>query len=113
MHEDKTHHQSGTGSVQRSQKEGSGRAKEDRLKTLRKERMAIKEGHTTGGYCDTEALHAKEKEIWKVLSEDLAAAKEKHGYSADPKFKHPEIRALELEINGLSWKPQLVVAADQ
>lgn len=80
---------------------------------LRKNIKAIREGHTTGGYCETEALHAEERKLDKVLRKDLAAAKEKHGYSPDPKFKHPEIRAIELELHGLSWKPELVVKGEQ
>lgn len=97
--------QSGTGSLQR---EAGGH--EVKTEKLRKEIKAIREGHRTGGYCETEELHAQEKALWRILSEDLEAAKKKHGYSPDPKFKHAEVRALELEINGLSWKPQLVVA---
>lgn len=100
---DETKNQSGSGALQRE-------AKSSRLETLRKKRISIREGHVTGGYCDTEALLEVEKEIFGVLSKDLEAAKEKHGYSPDPKFKHAEVRAIELELNGLAFRPRLVVA---
>lgn len=92
--------ESGSGGLQRgTEKEKS-----------RKQIKAIREGHLTGGYVETEALHAEEKKLDKILRKELDEAKEKHGYSPDPKFKHPEIRALELELHGLSWKPLLVVS---
>lgn len=97
--------ESGPDSLQRKEKGSS-------IEALRKKRVAIKEGHLTGRYCDTEALIEVEKEIYTTLSKDLEAAKKKHGYSPDPKFKHAEIRALELEINGLAFRPRLVVADD-
>lgn len=92
--------ESGAGGVQRGP---------DKEKS-RKQIKSIREGHYTGGYVETEALHAEEKKLDKLLRKELEAAKEKHGYSPDPKFKHAEIRALELELHGLSWKPLLVVS---
>lgn len=92
----------GTGAIQRDAQKAK----------LRKEIKAVREGHGTGGYCETETLHEKEKALYKILSAELDAAKEKYGYSPDPKFKHPEIRTLELELNGFSWKPTLVVKQD-
>lgn len=85
---------------------------ESEAKKIRQTIKAIREGHTTGGYCETEKLQAEEKKLWKILQAKLDDAKERHGYSTDPKFKHAEIRALELEINGLSWRPTLVVKQD-
>lgn len=79
---------------------------------LRNEILAIRQGHTTGGYCDTEKLHAKEKLLDKVLRKELKEAIEKHGYSPDPRFKHRDVREVEVELNGLSWKPTLVVKED-
>lgn len=105
---EKTKIESGTGSLQREASSDEGK-----VEKLRKEILAIRAGHTTGGYCDSESLQQKEKVLWKILSAKLEVAKKKHGYSPDPKFKHPEIRALELELNGLSWKPILVAAAEQ
>jgi hypothetical protein len=111
--------QQGTGSVQRQAQTGpqttgggeaSGRSGEKAI--LRTNIKAIREGHLTGGYCDTEKLHAAERALHPILTKELEAAKAKHGYSPDPKFKHPEIRVLELELNGLSWKPRLVVAPE-
>lgn len=99
--------QRGTGSLQRS-KESEER---NSIKAeLRKKIKGIREGHTTGGYCESEALKAEEKKLHAVLSTELEEAKSKFGYSPDPKFKHPTIRALELERDGLSFKPRLVVA---
>jgi len=95
--------QSGASSLQREEKSS-------RIEKLRQERRAIREGHLTGGYCDTEKLLAVEKEIHAILAKDLEAAKEKHGYSPDPKFKHPEVRNIELELHGLAFRPRLVVA---
>ncbi len=111
-HKEKADAASGTGSLQRSTQEGSGRAEENSIKALRQKQLSIKEGHGTGGYCDTEALLEVERQIFKLQSKALAEAKEKHGYSPDPKFKHPDVRRLELEVNGLAYKPKHVVVAD-
>lgn len=99
--------ESRTGSVQRE-----ASSHEEKVRKLRKEIKAIREGHLTGGYCETEKLVEKEKALWQILSADLEHAKEEHGYSPDPKYKHAKIRALELEINGLAFKPTLVVKHD-
>jgi len=106
MHE-KTKTESGAGGLQRSPSQS-----EENLEALRQERRSVREGHRSGGYCDTEALHKIEKQIWQVLTARLDAAKKKHGYTPDPRFKHADIRAIELELDGLAWKPTLVVMND-
>lgn len=97
-----------TGSLQ---PQASG-AREVEKQKLRREVEAVRRGYTTGGYCETEKLQEKEKPLAKLLAQELDELKQKHGYSPDPKFKHPEIRAVEVELNGLSWKPQLVVKGE-
>lgn len=101
---EKTKVESGTGSLQR--REGSDKEK------LRQKIRSIREGHTTGGYCETESLHAEEKKLDKILRAELKEAIDKHGYSPDPRFKHKLVREIEVELNGLSWKPTLVVKED-
>ena len=92
---------------------GSGSLQRDEEKTvLRKNIKAIREGHLTGGYCDSEELQAEEKRLSKLLREDLEAARKEHGHTQDPKFKHADVRRIELELNGLSWKPTLVAKED-
>lgn len=102
--EDKTKTVAGTGSLQRSTQ-----GREDVKAELRQRIKAIREGHTTGGYCDTEKLKQAERPLYDILTDELEEAKKRHGYSTDPKFKHAAIRNLELEINGLAFKPRLVV----
>jgi len=80
---------------------------------LRKNITAIRQGHLTGGYCDTDKLRAEEKKLHVILAKDLEDAIKKHGYSPDPKFKHAEVRSIELELNGLSYKPKMVAAHEQ
>lgn len=106
MHEEKTERR--PGGIQR-EAEGD----EAKVQAIRKNIKAIREGHTTGGYCETEKLKEEEKKLYGVLSKKVEAAKARHGYSPDPKFKHPDIRALELEINGLSYKPLLVAQEEK
>jgi len=101
----KTETQSRTDSLQ--QKESSLR--EEAKSLLRKKRKAIREGHATGGYCETGALLDVEKDLYKLLSRDMEEAKAKYGYSPDPKFKPKEVRDIELELHGLAYKPALVV----
>ncbi len=100
--------QSGPSGLQRKTE---SREREEVKAELRQRIKAIREGHATGGYCDTDKLKEAERPLWQLLTEDLEAAKKKHGYSPDPKFKHPEIRVIELELNGLAFKPELVVKA--
>jgi hypothetical protein len=107
VNEEEAKTQRGSGGMER-QARSDGKKEE-----LQRKVKAIREGHLTGGYCDTEALHAEERKLDKIIRAQLEEAKAKHGYSPDPKFKHPEIRALELELHGLSWKPELVVKGDQ
>lgn len=99
--------QQGTGGLQRK-----AEGREVEKNKLRKEIKAVREGHATGGYCETEKLQAAEKQLYKILSGELAEAKEAHGYSPDPRFKHKDIRAVEVELHGLCWKPLLVEAAN-
>lgn len=99
---------SGTGSLQRSEEGERSEVKA----ALRKKIRSIREGHSTGGYCETEKLHQEERKLHAILSTELEEAKAKHGYSPDPKFKPAAVRTIELELNGLSWKPKLVVAQD-
>lgn len=98
---------SGAGSLQRST--GSESERQQIIAGLRQKIEAIRRGHATGGYCETEKLQGEERKLARFLDEDIAALKEKHGYSPDPKFKHKDIRALEVERNGFSWQPTLVV----
>jgi hypothetical protein len=100
--------ESGAGGLQRSQT-----TREQEKDILRYERRQIREGHLSGGYCNTEKLLNVEGRLWRLLAEDIEEAKEKHGYSPDPKFKHPEIRKLELERDGLAFRPRLVVAVEK
>ncbi len=108
MNEEKTKTQSGPGSIQRQTK--GDESERQRIKgKFREEIKAIREGHATGGYCDTEKLKASERKLHGVLATELEELKAKFGYSPDPKFKHPSIRAVEVELYGLSYKPELVV----
>jgi len=99
--------ESGAGGLQRE-----AESREAEKQHLRKKIKAIREGHATGGYCETEKLHEEEKHLSKLLRADLEEAKKKHGYSPDPQFKPKEVRAIELELHGLSWKPELVVKGE-
>jgi hypothetical protein len=118
---EKTNAPASSGGLQRGQEEGSGSKQKEQhgseggavaKATLRKKIEAIRKGHVTGGYCETEALKEAEKELHKVLSAELEAEIKTHGYSPDPKFKAPSIRALEIELNGMAYKPKLVVTHD-
>ena len=104
--EAKTKTESRPSGLQRRQESEGERSKRE----LRQKIRSIREGHTTGGYCDSEALVVEEKKLHAILSKELDEAKAEHGYSPDPKFKHPTIRTIEVELNGLSYKPRLVVA---
>lgn len=108
--ETKTQTQQGTGSLQRRESREEIGEREKIKANLRLEIRSIREGHGTGGYCQTEKLVAVEKKLHAILSTELEALKKEHGYSPDPKFKHPNIRAVEVELNGLSFRPRLVVA---
>lgn len=107
---DKTETAGGVSGLQRGPSSSESKERE-RIKTeLRKKITSIRQGHTTGGYCETEKLLEVEKQLHAILSAELEEAKAKHGYSPDPKFKHPTIRAIEVELYGLAFKPKLVVA---
>jgi len=110
MNESKTQVEPRTDRLQRGTQ---SQEREGIKKGLRKNIQAIREGHLTGGYCESEALKAEEKKLYAILATELEEAKARHGYSPDPKFKHAEIRKIELELHGLSWKPKLVVAEEK
>jgi hypothetical protein len=75
---------------------------------LRKERRAVKEGHLTGGYCETEALHKVERKLHAILSAEIEECE------AQPNEGNAtRKRALQRELAAFSWKPKLVVAANQ
>jgi len=93
---EKTKDQPGTGSLQRQESSSEETQIRQKIK-------AIREGHTTGGYCDTEKLKAAEKELWsRILTKRLANAKEGTA----------EHRDLTREIQSLAFRPKLVVAED-
>jgi hypothetical protein len=110
MNEKEAQAKPGTSSLQRQESGGESQEREQVKKNLRKKIIAIRQGHATGGYCETEQLIGEEKKLHAILSSELEQLKARHGYSPDPKFKHPEIRAVEVELHGLSFKPRLVVA---
>jgi hypothetical protein len=114
VNEEKEKAERGPASLQRGPRGGESAEgqREKRKAELRTKIRSIREGHTTGGYCDTEKLKIEEKELHKLLSEEFEAACAIHGYSPDPKFKHKAVRDLEVELNGLSWKPKYVVAEE-
>lgn len=107
---DQTKDQSRAGSLQRGPSREEIAEREQIKANLRLEVRAIREGHSSGGYCNTEKLVQVEKKLHAILSTELEELKARHGYSPDPKFKHPHIRAVEVELNGLAYKPRLVVA---
>jgi len=109
---EKTETQRGPGSVQRETSSGETQRQEFKAE-LRKKIQAIRQGHATGGYCETEKLIGEERKLHAVLCTELEELKLKHGYSPDPRFKHPTIRAVEVELNGLSFRPRLVVDSNQ
>lgn len=76
---------------------------------LRKKILSIRAGHTTGGYCDTEALINEEKKLHAILATELEAAEKKHGTHHRSELQHPEVRAIKVELAGLAYKPRLVV----
>jgi hypothetical protein len=106
---EKTETQRGASGLQRETSSGETQRQEIKAE-LRKKIQAIRQGHTTGGYCETEKLVAEEKKLHAILCTELEELKLKHGYSPDPRFKHRDIRAVEVELNGLAFKPKLVVA---
>lgn len=95
-HQEKGHAESRPGSIQREESAGE--------KKIRATIKAIREGHTTGGYCDTEALKAEEKKLHAILATKLEAAEKERD--------QPAIKSLNREINSLAYKPRLVVAND-
>lgn len=99
------------GRIQRSAE--SGKERETIKAHLRKNIREIREGHHTGGYCQTEELIYEEKQLYAILSSELEEAKAEFGYSPDPKFKPAQVRAIEVELNGLAFKPKLVVDSSE
>jgi len=90
----------GAGSVQRSTGSESKAA-------ILKEITAIRQGHATGGYCDTEALKVEEQKLHGILEAEVNAEEKKQ-----PRDDF-RIRSIKREIAALAYKPRLVVAADQ
>jgi len=88
--------QSGARSLQREA------SRTEAIQEQRKKVQAVRQGHATGGYCESESLKAEEKILAKILSEAIEHAK-KIGDDVT-------VRSYTREINGLSWKPRLVVA---
>jgi len=95
--------ESGPRSLQREALEGGS----DEELTLRQKIKAIRQGHTTGGYCDTEALHAAEKQLAPFLHDRIAICTEQHSFDAVQAK-----RITERELASLAWKPRLVVAPE-
>jgi hypothetical protein len=96
--------QPGAGGLQRPPGSGQSNEREQNKNALRKERQAIKEGHATGGYCQTEKLHAVEKKLHAILTEERDQAVE----DGDK----PTAKTTAHELAGFSYAPRLVVAPD-
>lgn len=94
--EKKGHTQSGAGGIQRETSAGEIK--------IREQIESIREGHTSGGYIDTEALHDEEKKLHAILLTKLEAAEKENDRAA--------IKSITREINGLAFRPRLVVAND-
>jgi len=92
----------GTGGLQRS-----AEARGQKICELRLNRRQVKEGHTTGGYCDTVALHAIEKALAKVIGEEITELEKVGSIAAGN-----AAQIYKRELAGLAWKPKLVVAQD-
>jgi len=104
--ESKTQTESGPDRLQRSAKEISSTGPVE--KDLRKKITAIRQGHLTGGYCETETLHAEEKKLHKIISDQIAELEDKK-----PNNWQQHTAALRKELAAFSWKPRLVVADEQ
>jgi FKBP-type peptidyl-prolyl cis-trans isomerase (trigger factor) len=95
------------GSLQRETK-GEQVTREQIKANLRKEIKAVREGHVTGGYCDTEALQAQEKKLHAILTKELEDIGSTQDYAS---VEHRKL--INKELAGLSWKPRLVVDPNQ
>lgn len=102
MNESETKTQRGAGALQRDPSKTEGQIHDEVLAGLRQKIRSIREGHATGGYCDTAALHVEEKKLDAILRTDLEAAKE----------GSIEQRNIKRELASLSYRPRLVVAQD-
>jgi hypothetical protein len=100
---EKTEAVGGASSIQRVAKSGHSEkeVKQAVLGALRKEIQAIRQGFTTGGYCETETLKEKEKRLHAVLCQEL-----------DESCERETREAIEHELAGLCYRPRLVVAQD-
>jgi len=101
VNEEKTKAQSGTGSLQQG-------ASQSREQKVRSKINAIRQGHATGGYCDTDALKEQEKELDGILVEKIKALE-----IADASGNRAAVALIERERKSFAWKPKLVVSADQ
>lgn len=90
----------GIGGIQRGEKEARQRIK----RAIEKDCQSIREGHTSGGYCDTEQLLASEKRLAAIIQTEIEEAIE----ARDRNLQF----ALERQLRGFAWKPRLVVAQD-
>ncbi len=97
--EEKSKTQPGISSLQRETSSEKGQP------DLETQIKAIREGHTTGGYCDTEELHKKEKQLFRILTAALEEAEKDR--------EHERVRILKRRIEALSFRPKLVVAENQ
>jgi hypothetical protein len=96
--------------VQRTARQGEGieHEEKERIKEgYRKKIRSIREGHITGGYCETEILQQAEKSLASILNTELEEI-ERSGQPGQAQ----RIFAIERELRGFSWKPRLVVAQD-
>jgi len=102
--EDEEKTQRGTGSLQRSKEGGDA---ENKKAELKKEIRGIREGHTTGGYCETVKLLEKEKELHNIIVKEIEDLE--HSKEAGSGLK---AATLKRELAGLAYRPRLVVAND-
>lgn len=65
---------------------------------------AVRQGHTTGGYCDTDSLMEGERQLHAIISAEIEEAQIIRDSGA--------IKRLERELAGLAYRPRLVVAND-
>jgi cell division protein FtsB len=71
---------------------------------IEKEIVAIRAGHGTGGYCDTEQLHSAEKLLTTQLRKELENLKPREMERRGEILK---------QLLGMSWKPKMVEAKEQ
>ena len=104
--ETKTQTLARAGGLQRSAEESKER--ESIKAKIRKEIAIIRQGHATGGYCDSEKLRAAERPLYTILASELEELEAK---VANP--NNPATVAVRRELAGLSYQPRLVVAKEE